>query len=147
DGIRVFHVTGVQTCALPISPVVEGRGVAGAPGERRVPVDPLHDVGDVQLVPLVEAGDPPAVAGPEPQRAHAVESHAHADVPADDVGDGEGPLDHGPDGVALLHVLPPPGQGAAGPLRRVLPLDLLDLLVGVGLDPHVVVLAPLLRTV
>src|SRR5690606_40178978 len=24
DGIRVFHVTGVQTCALPISPVVEG---------------------------------------------------------------------------------------------------------------------------
>src|SRR5690606_23708640 len=24
DGIRDFHVTGVQTCALPISPIVEG---------------------------------------------------------------------------------------------------------------------------
>src|SRR5690606_39818877 len=26
DGIRDFHVTGVQTCALPISSAVEGRG-------------------------------------------------------------------------------------------------------------------------
>src|SRR5207302_2688721 len=25
DGIRDFHVTGVQTCALPISPLHEGR--------------------------------------------------------------------------------------------------------------------------
>src|SRR5690606_39565911 len=26
DGIRDFHVTGVQTCALPISPVVNNNG-------------------------------------------------------------------------------------------------------------------------
>src|SRR5690606_39715818 len=28
DGIRDFHVTGVQTCALPISPVPEAQGTA-----------------------------------------------------------------------------------------------------------------------
>src|SRR5690606_39953528 len=32
DGIRDFHVTGVQTCALPISPLDRG-----PPAERRAP--------------------------------------------------------------------------------------------------------------
>src|SRR5215475_15476345 len=30
DGIRDFHVTGVQTCALPIWPVRRSRGAGGA---------------------------------------------------------------------------------------------------------------------
>src|SRR5690625_260323 len=36
DGIRDGHVTGVQTCALPISPPAEPLGGAGG-GERRDP--------------------------------------------------------------------------------------------------------------
>src|SRR5690606_40533459 len=31
DGIRDFHVTGVQTCALPISDVASGHDAAGTP--------------------------------------------------------------------------------------------------------------------
>src|SRR5690606_40666285 len=31
DGIRDFHVTGVQTCALPISPPPTATGTAGVP--------------------------------------------------------------------------------------------------------------------
>src|SRR5690606_40961396 len=34
DGIRVFHVTGVQTCALPLSGPVEVRGVHATGGAR-----------------------------------------------------------------------------------------------------------------
>src|SRR5690606_40319100 len=30
DGIRDFHVTGVQTCALPIFPLFSGKTIAGA---------------------------------------------------------------------------------------------------------------------
>ncbi len=41
---------------LPHPPVVEGGRVAGPPGELRVPVDPLHDVGDVELVAVEEPG-------------------------------------------------------------------------------------------
>src|SRR5690606_40332539 len=41
DGIRVFRVTGVQTCALPILPTSRpgpaGATDPGAPGGRRVP--------------------------------------------------------------------------------------------------------------
>src|SRR5690606_41518501 len=39
DGIRDFHVTGVQTCALPILPQLVG--VLGAGGRRHVGVDAL----------------------------------------------------------------------------------------------------------
>src|SRR5690606_41094102 len=36
DGIRVFHVTGVQTCALPILPPIHARPVCpGRPGGGR----------------------------------------------------------------------------------------------------------------
>src|SRR5690606_40974413 len=35
DGIRVFHVTGVQTCALPISPRAAARAVDGVDDRRR----------------------------------------------------------------------------------------------------------------
>src|SRR5690606_40639394 len=35
DGIRDFHVTGVQTCALPISFAALGVGVGGAGLEQR----------------------------------------------------------------------------------------------------------------
>src|SRR5690606_39504204 len=45
DGIRVFHVTGVQTCALPISPSpcrrpspLGGRGRRHGEGERRMTI-------------------------------------------------------------------------------------------------------------
>src|SRR5690606_39714143 len=34
DGIRDFHVTGVQTCALPISPQQRRPASAVAPGKR-----------------------------------------------------------------------------------------------------------------
>src|SRR5690606_40263727 len=34
DGIRVFHVTGVQTCALPISPRGGSRGPPAPRGSR-----------------------------------------------------------------------------------------------------------------
>src|SRR5690606_40307560 len=53
DGIRDFHVTGVQTCALPIStdvmsfPMDELRpGTAGAPGENGI-------LGDIVICPSV----------------------------------------------------------------------------------------------
>ena len=54
----------------------------------------------------------------QPQRLHAVEAHAHADVPADHVGDGERALHHRADLVALGDVLPPAGLGAARRLAR-----------------------------
>ncbi len=50
----------------------------------------------------------------EPQRLHAVEAHAHADVPADHVGDGQRALHHRAELVALLDVLPPPRLAPRG---------------------------------
>src|SRR5690606_39660360 len=42
DGIRVFHVTGVQTCALPIFPVVFRFLIGSAPDG----VVPMTDIGE-----------------------------------------------------------------------------------------------------
>src|SRR5690606_40778700 len=39
DGIRDFHVTGVQTCALPILPMTQKRGPLGITAEP--PVKPM----------------------------------------------------------------------------------------------------------
>ena len=56
--------------------------------------------------------------GRQPERLHAVEAHAHADVPADDVGDEERTLHQRADLVALGDVLPPAGLGAPRRLAR-----------------------------
>src|SRR5690606_40092327 len=50
DGIRVFHVTGVQTCALPIFPVAELAEGLQRPGQ----FAGLHYFNPVALMPLVE---------------------------------------------------------------------------------------------
>src|SRR5690606_40662958 len=43
DGIRDFHVTGVQTCALPISPIFRNR----------VPVQPPPQTWAVKPIPII----------------------------------------------------------------------------------------------
>src|SRR6266511_5861503 len=66
DGIRYFHVTGVQTCALPISP---------AEDRRRTPRHAQR-----------EQRDRPPVAGPavaDPGRAHGLHGEAVLHPPAD----------------------------------------------------------------
>src|SRR5690606_40120545 len=40
DGIRDFHVTGVQTCALPISTSTLATGSGGSTGVERQPATP-----------------------------------------------------------------------------------------------------------
>ena len=50
---------------------------------------------------------------PRRERLDAVEAHAHADVPADHVGDVHRALHHRADRVALVDVLPEPRLGAA----------------------------------
>src|SRR5437870_11391255 len=40
DGIRDGHVTGVQTCALPISPLLEDQGEWRGRRERAIHLDP-----------------------------------------------------------------------------------------------------------
>src|SRR5690606_40497780 len=45
DGIRDFHVTGVQTCALPISGMAVDRRLEGFPS-----------VGDARLLAILPAG-------------------------------------------------------------------------------------------
>src|SRR5207302_6016499 len=62
DGIRDFHVTGVQTCALPISGIVAERTLAGlsrvhvleAAGPRgtSAPLRELLPLGTDRVVPL-----------------------------------------------------------------------------------------------
>ena len=50
DGIRDYEVTGVQTCALPILPVVgagDGQGVGGGCG--------LSHGGELSAMPFVQA--------------------------------------------------------------------------------------------
>src|SRR5690606_39493430 len=68
DGIRDFHVTGVQTCALPISPVlmltpagvgvlVQGFSVEAAEGEgvfREVSWNPVQDDADSGLMQPID---------------------------------------------------------------------------------------------
>src|SRR5581483_3515775 len=125
--------------------VVVGGRVARLARVRGIPVDALQDVGDAELVAVVEARDPPPILVAQPQRLHAVEAHAHPDVPADHVGDAQRALHQWADLVALLDVLPPPRVGAARSFALVLRVDLGDLLLGVGLDRHLVVLAALLR--
>src|SRR5690606_40319344 len=50
DGIRDFHVTGVQTCALPIfyageHPIIRGPAIPFP----RAPLEPLSTIPDVEL--------------------------------------------------------------------------------------------------
>lgn len=92
---------------------------------------PLHDIGHIQLVVLVEARDPDPVLVTEAQSLHTVESHADTGVPAHHVGDRHRALDHRADGVAHSDVLPPPGLTAPGAFAGVLRLDRVDLVVGV----------------
>src|SRR5207302_5498337 len=59
DGIRVFHVTGVQTCALPISATTYGQVVGGS----------LLMASAIATAPRAISSDPPTtcpyvVAGP-----------------------------------------------------------------------------------
>src|SRR5690606_40884346 len=66
DGIRVFHVTGVQTCALPISPPPPAlRG----PPRSSVPVQPAGSLRLSQLVLLsvLSDRDQPVLGEPQPQ--------------------------------------------------------------------------------
>src|SRR2546422_8533077 len=68
DGIRDVAVTGVQTCALPISPVARARVGAGASrggrreppvprrGRGRSPQDPVED-GDLDALVLLRRPD------------------------------------------------------------------------------------------
>src|SRR5262249_19028550 len=73
------------------------------------------------------------ILGAHPQRAYAVHPHAHADMPADHVGDLQRPLDQPAERVTFGHVLPEPRFRTTRVFAEVLPLDLVDLLVGVRL--------------
>src|SRR5690606_40521061 len=55
DGIRDFHVTGVQTCALPISAEERGEVVAGPVVEREV--EPRRAVGVAPRAAHDDAGE------------------------------------------------------------------------------------------
>src|SRR5690606_40535946 len=74
DGIRVFHVTGVQTCALPISLGEDEHPVSHPEGE----LDPLLDHEDAHPT-LAGFGDQlrrdPAVLGIETLRRFVEEEH------------------------------------------------------------------------
>src|SRR6266700_4786030 len=61
DGIRDFHVTGVQTCALPIS-------------------DYLHRVGKVRVVVLEMEYDGPPLRDGDDERTSAESVEVHAAV-------------------------------------------------------------------
>src|SRR5437867_9548944 len=61
DGIRDRTVTGVQTCALPISRIPEGFGLV-LPHTRRVPVEPTGPFAGSGL-PLSEGGRTSATIG------------------------------------------------------------------------------------
>src|SRR6266511_2194633 len=60
DGIRYFHVTGVQTCALPIS-----LGVAAEDLRRLFAAVAVVDQGRSERWPAFVAGEDPC-AGPDP---------------------------------------------------------------------------------
>src|SRR5690606_40583947 len=72
DGIRVFHVTGVQPCALPIS-AVERREPVAEPAALLMPqvlkvADPVPEVAEpVQAPPQVQP-EPPAAVPPLPPK-------------------------------------------------------------------------------
>src|SRR5690606_39568528 len=80
DGIRVFHVTGVQTCALPIYGAcagLDGDVDDGALGQRAVVrlLVAAHGEAEDEAATLVLAqhgGGLPGGAGPELARALAV---------------------------------------------------------------------------
>ena len=61
----VAHPVGAQMDepGLPHPAVVEGGRVARPAGELRIPVDPLHHIGDVEVVTVEEPGDALSVLG------------------------------------------------------------------------------------
>src|SRR5690606_40425632 len=103
DGIRDFHVTGVQTCALPISPqVVDGVEpvvVGGQREERQYRQDQRRE--DVEVGVLADR----ALGLPHLQRRVY-------DLQVVLVG---GVANHGPDAVVELEVR----RGGDAPLQRV----------------------------
>ncbi len=111
----VAHPIGaeVDQPGLAHAAVVVDRRVAGPGRPFGVPVDSLLHVGDVQVVGSEEARDPLALPVTEPQRLDAVQTHAHPDVPADDVGDPQRTLDQRAQLVTLGDVLPPSGSAPA----------------------------------
>ncbi len=113
----VAHPVGaeVDQPRLAHAPVVVHRRVARPARPLGIPVHALLHVGDVQVVGTEEAGDPLALLVPEPERLHAVQAHAHPDVPAHHVGDAQRPLDERADLVALVDVL---HQRGSAPRRR-----------------------------
>src|SRR5690606_40482832 len=55
DGIRDFHVTGVQTCALPILPVVRGARLSSDDRLRRALIQAIMCQGRVDIPALERA--------------------------------------------------------------------------------------------
>src|SRR5690606_39695019 len=64
DGIRVFHVTGVQTCALPIlqNSAPSGSSTSITPIEVAMPLPPRKPSSTLKLLPSTTAS--PASAAP-----------------------------------------------------------------------------------
>src|SRR5690606_627097 len=65
DGIRAFHVTGVQTCALPISPASAGSGCPGARAARPVRHGPASSRARRRRCCPAWRSRPPARTGPD----------------------------------------------------------------------------------
>jgi hypothetical protein len=109
-------------------------------------VHALHDVGDALVVEVEEARDAPPVGDAEREGLDVVETHAHADVPTDHVGDQHRALHHRPDRVAFVDVFPEARLGTAAGVRGVLGVELRDLLGGPvrGFDGVVLLLLPCL---
>src|SRR6266702_6629911 len=74
DGIRDGHVTGVQTCALPISSVLPARGSSGSEGVRPVSSGGWKTRTGGWKAAAGTGGDPPAGRSPRPAAPRAAAS-------------------------------------------------------------------------
>src|SRR5690606_11281872 len=81
DGIRDFHVTGVQTCALPISTPAPPAGVRRTWGTPHVALG-IADVRGIASVPVLGWNGTPSAFEAGAGRAPWIQG-IHADVPVD----------------------------------------------------------------
>ena len=132
---------------LAHAPVVVAGRVARPMRPLGIPVHPLLDVGDVQVVGFEEAGHPLALVVGETEGLDPVESHPHPGVPHHHVRDAQGALDQWRDLVAFFHVLPVAHlrSAASRPLPGERLVDGGDLVVAIGRDLRQLVLLALGR--
>src|SRR5690606_39503455 len=75
DGIRDFHVTGVQTCALPILRLAESYGVTDSGAADEAVQETAAGAADAESAPQATSGAAPA-GGPKAPAAEAPTAQA-----------------------------------------------------------------------